>query len=168
MQFTCTNHKERRPPSFTHENHPPKKGNHDIRRETRRTVSCSRYRLSAERFFTLTSHYCSGKRLILKPLNFGGRWQNCQFPHGGKSQLASPHLLSAGRKSYYFVYIKIWNMLHLPHRLLRRCIGAICPERLLTSQKNISSCFMIPIMCHFNSAGCWMVKIVSNVNKHPP
>lgn len=107
MQFTCTNHKEKRPHSFTHENHPPKKGNHDIRRETRRAVCCSRYRLSAERFFTLTCHYCSSKRLILKPLNFGGRWQNCQFPHGGKSQLASPHLLSAGRKSYYFVYIKI-------------------------------------------------------------
>lgn len=97
-------------------------GNHNIRRETRHTVCSSRYRLSAEWFFTLTSHYCSGERLILKPLNFGGRWQNCQFPHGGKSQLASPHLLSAGRKSYYFVYIKIWNTLHLAQHLLCCCV----------------------------------------------
>lgn len=80
----------------------PKKGNHKL--EEKQDALCAAH---AERFFTLTSHYCSGKRLILKPLNFGGRWQNCQFPHGGKSQLASPHLLSAGRKSYYFVYIKI-------------------------------------------------------------
>lgn len=99
-----------------------KMGNHNIRRETRHTMCSSRYRLSTEWFFTLTSHYCSGERLISKLLNFGGRWQNCQFPHGAKSQLASPHLLSAGRKSYYFVYIKIWNMLKLAHCLLRCCI----------------------------------------------
>lgn len=135
-------------------------GNHNIRWETRHTVCSSRYHLSAEWFFTPTSHYCSGERLILKPLNFGGRWQNCQFPHGGKSQLASPHLLSAGRKSYYFFYIKIWNMLQLAHRLLLLNL----PKKTFNLYEKCV--FMVQDCIHESPKQCSVIKIVKNVKKH--